>query len=306
VIQSPQNGNQRDQRHTPTMSTHDQQDPSMTPANLKRAMADIKKYSFDNEPLRWAQAHMLVSQHYELEVNETAGPTRAADKAIAHIEEALKVITEEDDPRSFAFAQCLLARICPKRVAASRTENLTKTLACAKTALRLLASYPNGMVTELYTIIGSIYADDDFESSDSRAANEDLAIRHYLASLQRFSMYDDNDGRANRQLQVAVIYVNRKNGKLRSNVKVAIKHLLEALKVFTKSTHRKKWAQTHQVLALGYEQLVNPAFHAASLAKTKMSQEAFAVELSTLVEKCIASCKNALQVLSTTYDAPSW
>jgi hypothetical protein len=282
----------------------------MTPANLKRAMADVKKYSIDHEPIRWAEGHMLVSHQYLNEVLKSSGPTRAADKGIEHIEDSLKVITEENYTESFAMAQWKLAKLYPQRVAGNRTENLTKALACAKTALRLMTNSPPVFVAETYAIIGSIYADDDFESSDSRSANQDLAIRHYLASLQRESMCDDNDDdwSATRQLQVGLVYFNRKNGKLRSNMKVAIKHLVEASKVLTKSKHRDDWAKTHQTLALAYRQLINPAEEALmiSLAKTKMSQEARVEELSTLVEKCIASCTNALQVFSTTNFAPAW
>jgi hypothetical protein len=276
------------------MSTNHQEHPSMSPANLKRAKADVKKYSIDHEPLRWAQAHITLSQPYVNEVVGSSGPTRAADKGIEHIEEALKVITAENDTRSFAMAQNGLAHMYPKRVAGSRTENLTKALACAQTNLLVTTNAPPIIVAEAHERIGSIYADRDFESSDSRAANEDLAIRHYLASLQRASMYDDNDGWAYRQLQVALIYVNRKNGKYRSNQKVAIKHLLEALKVFTKSTHRNQWAKTHKYLALSCHALINTA------------EGEFAKEISTLAERCIASGTNALQVFSTKNDAPAW
>jgi hypothetical protein len=277
------------------MSTHDQQNPSMTPANLKRGKADIKKYSIDNEPLRWARAHLNLSQPYLVNVVVgSSGPTRAADKGIEHIEEALKVITAENDPRGFAMAQYGLVCMYPKRVAGNRAENLTKALASAKTALRMMADGPPILMAEMYSIIGSIYADDDFESRKSRAANEDLAIRHYLASLQRSSMDDDNDEWANRQLKVALIYVSRKNGRLRSNMKVAIKHLLEALKVFTKSTHRDDWAKAHQYLALSYNMLI------ASI------EEQAPEEIPTLVEKCIASSTNALQVFSTANFAPIW
>jgi tetratricopeptide (TPR) repeat protein len=288
------------------MSTHHVRNPPMTPANLERAKADIKKYSIDHEPIRWAEGHMLVSQQYLIEVLKSSGSTRAADKGIEHIEEALKVITEEHP--FFARAQFELAHMYPRRVASNRTENLTKAHACAKTALRACKKnplYPRSFVAETYARIGSIHAENDFKSSDSRAVNQDLAIRHYLACLELSSMDDTyNEQWAERQLQVAVIYVNRKNGKLRSNMKVAIKHLLEALKVFTKPKHRDDWAKTHECLALSYGQLHNTAKEAAHLAK--MSQEAFTEEMSTLAEKCIASCTNALQVFSTTYYPVRW
>jgi hypothetical protein len=288
------------------MSTHHQICPVPTPANLKRAIADIKQYSIDHEPIRWADGHILVAQQYLVDVIGSSGPTRAADKGIEHIEEALKVFTEKNHGPSFTVAQCDLARLYRQRVSGNRTENLTKALACAETAFRASTdpSCPLSFVAEMYAIIGSIYADHDFQSSDSRATNDDLAIRHYLASLQRSSIDDDNDNWAYRQMKVGRIYHMRKNGNRRSNVKVAIKHFVEALKVITKSKHRDDWAKTHQCLALSYAVLINTADRAASLAK--MSEEEFNKVQSALVEKCIASCKDALQVYSTTDDAPAW
>jgi tetratricopeptide (TPR) repeat protein len=273
---------------------------------LERAKAYIQQYSIDNEPNRWAHAHMTLSYQCVFKVRNSSGPTRAADKGIEHIEEVLKVITEENHAESFAVAQCNLAHMYPKRVAGNHADNLTKALACAETALRVCQepSCELFVVAEVYAIIGSIYADDNFESSNSRAANQDLAIRNYLASLERSSMYDDNDLWANTQRKVGLIYYNRKNGKRRSNVKVAIKHWLEALKVFTKSKHLNKWATAHQSLALGYSELFETADRAASLAK--MSEEEFAEQKSAWQEKWIASCTNALQVFTPTYGSTSW
>jgi hypothetical protein len=273
---------------------------------LKEAKADIKQYSIDHEPTRWADGHLCLSQHYALEVLKSSGPTRAADKGIEHTEEALKVMTEQNHAPSFAVAQSGLASMYPKRVAGNRTENLTKALACAEAALRVCKhpSCPLSSVAEIYAIIGSIYADDDFESSNSRAANEDLAIRNYLAALQRFSVHDDNVIWACRQMTVGRIYYTRKNGKRRSNAKVAIKHLVEALKVFTKSKHPKQWAKTHEYLSMSYAQLIYTADRATSLAK--MSAEEFADDISALVEKCIASSTNALQVFTPTCGPTSW
>jgi tetratricopeptide (TPR) repeat protein len=288
------------------MPTHHSFCGPLTPANLKRAKADIKQYSINHEPTRWADGHILVAQQYLAEVVGSSGPTRAAEKGIEHIEEALKVITEETRPPSFAVAQCGLARMYCKRVSGNRTNNLTKALACAKAALRVSKNSCSPLVfaAEVYATIGSIYADLDFESSNSPASNEDLAIRHYLASLQRSSMQDDNDNWVTTQLNVGMIYFRRQNGNERSNMKVAIKHFVEALKVLTKSKHRKDWARTHQCLALSYWQLISSADLDISL--TKMSKEEFIEAMSPLVEKCIASCKDALQVFSTTNEGPDW
>jgi hypothetical protein len=282
------------------MSTHQQRSPPTTPADLPRAKADIKQYSIDHEPNRWADAHMLLAHHYVDEVSGSLGPTRAADKGIEHFEEALKVITEKTHTSRVAIAQYWLAQMYRKRVSGTDTQNLTKALACAQTALRLSKhpSCPLSFAAELHELIGSIYKDDDFESSDSQAANEDLAIRHYLASLQCSSMRDGNFKWANTQLKVGMVYFHRTNGKGRSNVKVAIKHFVESLKVFTKSKHRDDWAKAHRWLALSYGQLVT------DFANT--SKEACAGAESTLVEKWIASCENALEVFSTTRDAPDW
>jgi hypothetical protein len=243
----------------------------MTPANLKRAKADIKQYSIDHEPIRWADGHMLLSEQYIDEVFESSGPARAADKGIEHIEETLKVYTEDMSPPRFAAAQLGLARLYPKRVAGNRKENQTKALACAKTALRVMANCPPVVVAELHDLIGSIYEDADFEPSNSRVTNEDLAIRHYLASLQRSSMCDDNDNWAHRQMKVGLIYSERKNGRRRSNFKVAIKHFVEASKVFNKAKNPINWATAHQYLALSYSNLITTADRAAILAK--MSEE---------------------------------
>jgi hypothetical protein len=272
-----------------------------TRARLKRAKMDIKQYSIDHQPIRWADGHFFLSQQCVLKVLNSSGPTPAADKGIEHIEEALKVYTETNGPPRFAEAQGRLAFMYRKRVAGNRTENLTKALACAETALRVSKHHPSCplvFVVNLHEIIGSIYADGDFESSSSRAANEDLAIRHYLACLERTSMYHDSDAWAHTQMKVGLTYHMRKNGKRRSNLKVAIKHLVEALKVFTKSKHLHKWATTHQVLALSYGLLFNTADRAASLAK--MSEEEFAEKQSTLEEKWIASSKNAIEVYDPT------
>jgi tetratricopeptide (TPR) repeat protein len=278
------------------MSTHHSISPLLTRAKLKRAKADIKQYSIAHEPARWADGHLLLSQQCFLEVADSPGPRRTADKGIEHVEEALKVITEEKDARSFLLAQYLLARMYTKRVFGNRTENLTKALACVETALRVFENVPCplSVAATLHEIFGSIYADRDFESSNSRAANEDLAIRHYLASLERSSVYDRSW--ANTQLDIGLLYFQRTNGKRRSNAKVAIKHWLEALKVFTKSKHRDDWAKTHQYLTLSYAQLVNLE------SLTKVSEE----EAAELVEKCIASCTNALQVCTPTYKAMAW
>jgi tetratricopeptide (TPR) repeat protein len=271
-----------------------------TPESLKHAKADIKKYSIDHEPIRWAQGHILVSQQHVLDLCGSSGPIRAADKGIEHIEEALKVITEENHAPNFATVQWYLARLYPQRVAGNRTENLSKALACAETALRISKdpSCPPCCVAELHAIIGSLYANIHFELSSSRAANDDLAIRHYLASLQDSSMNDGNYNWADRHMKVG------QNGKPRSNVKVAIKHSAGALKVFTKSINRDDWAKTHKYLALSYDLLFNTADRTASLAK--MSEEEFAEKQSTLVEKWIASLKNALQVYTPTYRPTSW
>jgi tetratricopeptide (TPR) repeat protein len=281
-------------------------DGSLPPAVLKRAKADVKQYSIDHEPIRWADAHMLLSKHYAFDALEAPDLSRAADKAIEHIEQALKVFTVKNDLPDFALAQLGLARMYRKRVAGNRTENLTKALAAAKTAFRLVKNpaCPPAFVGALYAIIGSIYADHDFESSNSRAANQDLAIRHYLAALQRCSVHDDNDNWVQRQMIVGMIYCDRKNGKRRSNLILSIKHFREALKVFTKSRRRDDWADTHKRLALSYAALVHTVDGAESLAN--MSEEEYREEKSTLVEKCITSSTNALQVFSTTYSATSW
>jgi hypothetical protein len=297
-----------DQRHAPTMSmySHDQICPPATPANVKQAKANVMQYSINREPVLWCLAHMTLSQHYALEVAESSGPTWDADQGIEHTEEALKVISEQHHAPTFATAQCALARLYPKRVAGNRTENLTKALACAEVARRVCkqTSCPPSSLAEAHAIIGSIYADNDFESSNSRAANEDLAIRHYLASLQRSSMHEDSDDWADRQLKVALVYYKRTNGRRRSNAKVVIKHVVEALKVFTKSEHPKQWAKCHQGLVMSYSMLFNYTDPPASW--DTMSEEEFSEEISPLVEKCITSCKNALQIFSTTYDPAAW
>jgi hypothetical protein len=261
VIQSPQQKPPRSMAQVPQMTT---------PEMLKSAKAYIKQYSPDHDAMRWALSHMALSlQCIFDEVVGSSGPTRAADKGIEHMKEALKEITEEHP--MFGTAQLGLARLYPKRVSGNRTANLTKALACAETALRDYENpcwpCPVHAVAEVYAIIGSIYADADFESSDSRAANDDLAIRHYLASLQRSSMYDDNDYWVDAQMKVGRIYFTRKNGKRRSNLKVAIKHLVEALKVFTKSKNLNKWANTHKCLAMSYNELFETANLASNLAK---------------------------------------
>jgi tetratricopeptide (TPR) repeat protein len=278
----------------------------VTPASLQRAEADIKQYSIDQEPIRWSGAHLLLSQKYAAEAVASSGPTQAADKGIKHIGEALKVITEENNPQSFIMAQFGLVCMYLRRAAGNRAENLTKALVAAKSALRVYKDplCPNNFVAELYALIGRIYADVGFEPSSSRAANEDLAIRHYLASLQRCPMDVDSGNWAERQLKVGKIYNERKNGDRRSNMKVAIKHWLEALKVFTKSQHRDDWAKTHYYLGLSYEELLRTSAQAAKFAT--MPDEKFAMEMSNLVEKSIASCTNALQVYSTTNDPASW
>jgi hypothetical protein len=291
-------GNQRDQWQ--------QIQQMVSPEMVKGAKADLKQYSIDHKPILWAQAHLTLSRQCVFEVAESSGPTRAADKGIEHIEEALKVLTEKNHAPGLTVAQSGLARLYPKRVAGNRTENLTKAHAAAKSALRRSKRrpFPLSFLGEMHAVMGSIYADRDFGSSDSRAANKDLAIRHYLASLQRCSIDDDDCIWAQRQVLVARIYESRKNGEPRSNAKVAIKHRVEALKVFTKSKYREDWAKTHQRLAFLYEKLINAADRAGSL--TKMFEEEFNEEMSPLVEKCIESCKNALQVVSATYDAPAW
>jgi hypothetical protein len=101
-----------------------------------------------------------------------------------------------------------------------------------------------------------------------------------------------------------VSYYERTNGNRHSNLKVAIKHLVEALKVYTKSSHRDDWANTHEHLTMSYGKLVVTAHGGASL--TKVSKEELAEEKSALIEKCIVSCTNALQVLTPTYDPASW
>jgi hypothetical protein len=276
---------------------------------MKRAKADIKQYSIDHEPIRWANAHLTLAEHALIYVLEYGGRTRAADIGIEHMDEALKVITEENSTQSFVPAQAVLARMYPKRMAGNRTENLTKALAAANTALRVgqhpcpcspRPPCPPSFVAEMYTIMGSIYADPHFESNDSRAANEDLAIRHYLASLQLSPMHEDNENWADRQLEVGVIYFGRKNGKPRSNVKVAIKHLGEALKVFTESEHPDKWAKTHQWLASSYSELIRLAFSLLDKSNKEVS------EISALMEKWIASSTNAMQVFSPTHNPKAW
>jgi tetratricopeptide (TPR) repeat protein len=274
---------------------------------LKQAKADIKQYSIDHEPNRWADGHMLLSDQYLSDAFGFPGPARAADKAIEHLKEALQVVTLENDFMKFLAVQLRLARVYPKRVAGNRTENLTKALAAAKTALRISKhrpSCPPSFVAQVYANIGSIYADVDFGSNDARGANEDLAIRHYLAALERSSMDDDNESWADRQMKVGRIYFARKNGKRRSNLKVAIKHLVEALKVYTKSKNRWDWAETHECLAASYGALRNTADRAASLAI--MSEEEFAEEQSALLEKSISSCTNALELYTPTYGPASW
>jgi tetratricopeptide (TPR) repeat protein len=273
---------------------------ALAPANLKRAKADIKQYSIDHEPIRWANGHLTLAHQCIVEIFVSSGPTRAADKGIEHMEEALKVITEENDAPVYATVQSGLAGLYRKRVAGNRTENLTKALAFAETALRVCQhpSCPPASVAEVHEVIGSIYEDDDFASSNSRAANDDLAIRHYLASLKRSSMYDDNYNWADRHMKVGLSYYERKNGKRRSNLKVAIKHFVEALKVFTKSKHPDKWARIHEHLALSYGLLFTNF--------VTVSVEELTEEESAMLEKCIASCTNALQVFTPTYGPASW
>jgi hypothetical protein len=277
------------------MAEHQQM---MTPELLKSAKADVKQYSIDHEPIRWCQAHMDLAHQCVAEAFKSSGPTRVADKGIEHIEEALKVMTEKKHPRAFVSVHSWLARLYPKRVAGSRTENLTKALACAKTALRLWQQppCPLAIVAELHELIGSIYEDEDFESSDSRAANDDLAIRHYLGFLQRCSMNDDKDNWVNAHRKVGLRYFKRKNGNQRSNTKVAIKHFAEVLKVITKSKHPDKWATIHKHLALAYDRLVR----LSSMTKEVNNTQA------TLIEKWIASCEKALQVATPTHDAMGW
>jgi hypothetical protein len=278
---------------------------AMTP--LQRAKADIKQYSIDHEPIRWADGHLLLSHQCVREVSVFYHPTRTADKGIEHIEEALKVYTEKDHRSGFVAAQWGLARLYPKRVAGNRTENLAKALACAETSLRLSddPSCPRSFVAEVYELIGSIYADHEFAPSNSRAANQDLAIRNYLASLQRSSIHDDNGEWANTQMQVGLLYYHRQNGKRRSNLKVAVKHLVEALKVFTKSKHPDEWATSHQHLGLSYWQIVQiPVRMPATLSQEKCVERF--EQLSTLVEKCIASCTNTMQVFTPTCHPEGW
>jgi hypothetical protein len=101
-----------------------------------------------------------------------------------------------------------------------------------------------------------------------------------------------------------LIYETRKNGKRRSNLNVAIKHWLEALKGYRKSKYHDIWAKIHQHLALSYGALIQTVDPAAS--STQMSEEEFAEQMSKLVEKWIASCTNALQYSTPTNDAMDW
>jgi hypothetical protein len=156
-------------------------------------------------------------------------------------------------------------------------------------------------LADMAALVGAIKAEVDFASTDSRAGSKDAAIRRQLASVEGSTLYDDNDCWAIWQMNIGVGYFRRKNGQRRSNLKVAIKHLVEASKVLTESKHPHEWAETHQCLAVSYFGLFNR--QSASLAE--MSEDQFA-EQSALLEKCIASCANALQVFTPAYSALSW
>ena len=192
----------------------------MFAAKIKLAEAEVKSYSMQNEPLEFANAHIKLSNVYYQDACAAPGLTLSADKAIGHIELSLEVFAKmkmDSCEEVLANQHNFLQSMYMQRQAGMRADNVAKALASAKAAVKLCGKpgisqlCSPGVIPRLHSDISQIYVRGELANGHAEKY-QDLAIRHQLAALSRYSKERDADDWGEVHVAVGSLYSIRDAG----------------------------------------------------------------------------------------------
>jgi CHAT domain-containing protein/tetratricopeptide (TPR) repeat protein len=172
------------------------------------------------------------------------------EKAIEHLQAALKIVTQEADPQDWASAHNVLGIAYWQRIRGERADNQETAIAHFEAAQTVFSreAVPEQWA-QLQNNLAVVYWS---RIRGDRAQNVEEAIARFEATLTVFTREKDSDRWAAAQNNLANAYGKRLQGDQADNREMAIAHLEAALSAFSRDTHPGQWAQAQNNLAIAY------------------------------------------------------
>ncbi len=172
------------------------------------------------------------------------------EKAIEHLQAALKTITRDADPQEWASAHNVLGIAYWQRIRGERADNQETAIAHFEAAQTIFSreAVPEQWA-QLQNNLAVVYWS---RIRGDRAQNVEEAIARFEATLTVFTREKDPDRWAAAQNNLANAYGKRLQGDQADNREMAIAHLQAALSAFSRDTHPGQWAQAQNNLAIAY------------------------------------------------------
>ena len=172
------------------------------------------------------------------------------ERAIEHLQAALKIVTREADPQDWASAHNALGVAYWQRIRGERADNQETAIAHFEAAQNVFShvAAPEQWA-QLQNNLAAVYWS---RIRGDRAQNAEEAIARFEAALTVFTREKDPDHWAAAQNNLANAYGKRLRGEEADNREMAIVHLEAALSVFSRDTHPGQWAQAQNNLAIAY------------------------------------------------------
>jgi tetratricopeptide (TPR) repeat protein len=172
------------------------------------------------------------------------------EKAIEHLQAALKIVTREAEPQDWASAHNVLGIAYWQRIRGERADNQETAIAHFEAAQTVFSreAVPEQWA-QLQNNLAVVYWS---RIRGDRAQNVEEAIARFEGTLSVFTREKDPDRWAAAQNNLANAYGKRLRGDQADNREMAIAHLKAALSAFSRDTHPGQWAQAQNNLAIAY------------------------------------------------------
>lgn len=172
------------------------------------------------------------------------------EKAVAHLESALKVLAREADPLNWAAAKNNLGSVYQARIRGERADNQERAIAHFEAALPVFTRETDPLLwAQLQNNLGVVHWN---RIRGGRAENIESAIKHFEAALTVFTRETHPQLWAAGQSNLGSAYQVRIRGERADNREKALAHTEAALTAFSREATPREWAQAQNNVAVVY------------------------------------------------------
>ena len=172
------------------------------------------------------------------------------EKAIAHLETALKVTDRNRFPQVWAMTRHNLGEAYTGRISGNKADNIEKAISYYEAALEIYKrnKYPEEWAGTQNSL-GNAYCD---RIKGNKAENIEKAISYYEAGLTVRTRNKYPEDWATSQKNLGGAYCDRIEGNKADNVEQAIACYEAVLEIYTHSDFPRKWASIQNDLGIAY------------------------------------------------------